>query len=121
MDAVDVLFPADSNLFRVFQWYWAVWGVLFFGMAIWAIKGRLPSEVRARYARRVVFMSQLPFAYQWRQSVMVEDLPMFEVARMRQNVVGVFSIVGTSLIPGIVWSVYTAGVATRCVERLFGS
>lgn len=53
---------------------------------IWALRRTLPRDVRARYPKRLIFMSQLPFTEQWRASVSPEDLPLFLRARRGRHV-----------------------------------
>jgi hypothetical protein len=55
-------------------------------VGIWALRRTLPKNVRARYPRRVIAMSQLPFTEQWRTSVSPEDLPFFLSSRRGRHV-----------------------------------
>jgi hypothetical protein len=63
-----------------------VYLVLLVGVGLWEIRGRLPTVIKAKYSGHVRYMSQLPFAYRWRQAVSTEDLPVFEMARFRHLV-----------------------------------
>lgn len=62
------------------------YALLLVALAIWAFLGRLPKAVSSKYARRVVHQSQLPFTYSWRHVITIEDLPLFERARVRHLV-----------------------------------
>ena len=53
------------------------------GLAIWAIRGDLPRDLRSRYPRRTIFMSQLPFTEEWRAAIARDDLPAFLTNRRR--------------------------------------
>jgi hypothetical protein len=55
-------------------------------VGIWSIRRTLPSGVRARYPKRLIYMSQLPFSEQWRASVNPEDLPFFLTTRRARHV-----------------------------------
>jgi hypothetical protein len=54
-------------------------------LVVWAFRAVLPKGVRAKYPRRVIFMSQLPFTEAWRLSIQQEDLPLLVKARRSQN------------------------------------
>jgi len=73
-------------LIQVADYSLLVYCVVLAGVGLWAIQARVPNVVKAKYASRVTYMSQLPFAYQWRQAVGTEDLQVFERARVRNNV-----------------------------------
>ena len=60
--------------------------VVIVGIGYWALQGGLSSEVEAKYPRKLIRMSQLPFTYRWRQSVRTEDLEVFEKARVRHHI-----------------------------------
>ena len=72
--------------------------VVLAGVGLWAIQGRVPTVIKTKYASGVMFMSQMPFAYRWRQAISTEDLPVFERARIRQHVFLVVISAGSLLI-----------------------
>jgi hypothetical protein len=93
---MDVANP--DFLIRAADFSLIVYLVLLAIVGLWAIQGRLTTAMKAKYPRRVAYMSQIPFAYRWRQSVSAEDLPVFERARVRQLVFLVCISLGSLLI-----------------------
>lgn len=90
---------ADSDFWiRVADVSLLVYFFLLVGVGFWGFRGRLPAALKARYASRVTYLSQLPFTYHWRQAVRTEDLPVFENARVRQHVFLVVIFIGALLI-----------------------
>jgi hypothetical protein len=81
--------------------------ILLFGIGIWTVQGQLPTSLRARYSRRVVFMSQMPFAFHWREGVLTTDLPVFERARLRRHVL---LLAGASVIPLLLFYGYAHAI-----------
>jgi hypothetical protein len=100
-------------LIRVADWSLLTYCVLLVGVAFWAVRGRLPSALKAKYARGVTYMSQLPFAYRWRQAVSAEDLPVFEKARMRQHIF-LIVISSGSLVSSIYGYINSVALLSKC-------
>jgi len=97
----------------------AYWPVLAF-LAVWATRGRLPKSYRAKYSRRIVRLSQLPFTEQWRASIDPIDLPVFLRARTRGHVFFLAMVVFTILL--LVFLVFHAVVALwRCRMDAIGA
>ncbi len=95
-----------------------VYGVMLIGVGIWAFKGRVPTAIKTKYSSQVISMSQFPFAYQWRQAVCQEDLPIFERARVRQQV---FYIVITGIVLLILIYAYLNAAAMLHLCQLRGA
>ncbi len=53
---------------------------------IFVLRGQVPEEVRAKYPKRVIDRSQLPFTEKWREAVDPKDIPVFVKARIRKQV-----------------------------------
>lgn len=70
----------------------ATYFLLMIGVLIWSFAGRVPSDRKKHYSRRVLVMSQMPFAYQWRHSIAPDDLLLFEQARMRHLIALVLAL-----------------------------
>jgi hypothetical protein len=47
-------------------------------------RGQVPEEIRARYPKRIIDRSQMPFAEKWRESVDQSDIPVLVRARTRK-------------------------------------
>lgn len=62
-------------LTRVADFSLLVYIVLLLGISLWALQGRVPPVIKAKYASGVMQKSQMPFAYRWREAVNTEDLP----------------------------------------------
>lgn len=84
------------------------------GVGLWDFQGRVPAMIKSKYASRVTYMSQLPFAYQWRSAVSTEDLPMFERARVRHQV---FILVVSAL--SLIMSLYAYINAVVMLRRCY--
>lgn len=97
-----------SFLIGIADWVALIYCVLLIGSGIWAFAGRLPADIKSKYSIRVTYMSQIPFAYQWRQAVNSEDLPAFERARVRQHA---FFTVISALILLIIFYAYMNAIA----------
>lgn len=85
-----ILFIANLSLLVFF--------VLITAVGIWTVRGRLQKKFYSRYPRRLIYLSQLPFTYAWRQFVKPDDLLAFEKARMRLHVFLVVLILLTHLV-----------------------
>lgn len=52
---------------------------------ILVICGQVPKEVRAKYPKRVIDRSQLPFTEKWREALDPKDIPAVVKARIRKE------------------------------------
>lgn len=111
--------PNTDFLMRVADLSLLVYGVLLTGVGLWALQGQLPKAVRVKYARRLIFMSQLPFAYRWRQAVTTEDLSAFEKARLRQLVLEV-TLGALSLLICLSAGLNSAALHLKCEMQRLG-
>jgi hypothetical protein len=85
-------------LTRVADFSLLVYIVLLLGISLWALQGRVPPVIKAKYASGVMQKSQMPFAYRWREAVNTEDLPVFERARMRRHVFLISILLGALIV-----------------------
>jgi hypothetical protein len=85
-------------LIRVADLLLLVYFVLLVGISLWAFQGRVPSVIKSKYASGIMYKSQMPFAYCWRQAVNKEDLHVFEQARVRHHVFLISIVVGALVI-----------------------
>ena len=105
-------------LIRMADWSLFVYLILLVGVGLWAIRGMLPKEVRAKYGRPLIFTSQLPFAYRWRRAISTEDLPAFESARFRQLIL-IAAICTGSLVISFYGFINSVALLHRCsIERM---
>lgn len=100
-------------LISVSDWSLLVYSILLVGICLWAIQGRVPATIKSKYANAVVYKSQMPFTYRWRQAVNIEDMPAFETARMRRHIF-LLSIVLGSLVIAIYGYVHVSVALWKC-------
>ena len=68
-------------------------------LAVWAINGRIPTDVTKKYSPRVVARSAKLFAEDWRAFVEPPDMPLFLKARFRRMILNFALIVLISHVP----------------------
>ena len=107
----------DSDfLTQMADWSLLVYCLVVTGVGLWDFQGRVPAVIKSKYASRVTYMSQLPFAYQWRSAVSTEDLPLFERARVR-HLVFVLAVSALSLVMSLNAYINAVAMLKRCYLR----
>ena len=87
------------------------------GAVIWAIRGELPRELRSRYSRRTIWMSQLPFTEEWRAAIAPGDLPAFVRRRRGYHLFALVAVLFTYGLSGYRY-MHTAVAVYRCHMRM---
>jgi len=86
-----------------------VLGLAVVGFFIWAMRGDLDRDVRSRYPRRTIWMSQLPFTEAWRSTIAPDDLAAFVRNRRRH-----LALMSAGLL--LLWSVTAYGYVHAVVD-----
>ncbi|MFO0773556.1 MAG: hypothetical protein U0172_02685 [Nitrospiraceae bacterium] len=98
----------------------AAYFILMVGISVWALQGGLSRGTKGKYPSSLIYRSQLPFFYKWREAIVKEDLQEFERARVRHLITFSFAILLPVLLATYAY-VNTAALLWRCTMHGAGS
>src|SRR2546422_10279037 len=90
-----------------------IYAVVLVALGLWAIRGELPADVRARYKYSVILMSRLPLTEEWRKVVRAEDLEAFVESRRRRAIVIIALAVLIQILTGYAF-LHATAATWRC-------
>lgn len=61
----------------------SIWVIMEIFIARWMFKAKPGKDMAAKYPRKVIFLSQLPFGKRWKKSVDARDLKVMEKYQWR--------------------------------------